>query len=382
MYVQKEILRNNVSMAFGETFEFDLPKDGLLVSLVLYVAGQQTLDPFLAAIRKWRIVDYLTKIELMGDGSIPIKSLDGVEAITAAFYDDFREPVSMWRNYAQSWQRQWIPIHFGRGFGDEEYFLNLNRFDQVTLKVTNDASATEFQTDLKVTIVAYWLREFTGTARGYFREDVWKSWTPIAGQPEYCDLPVGLPIRRILLEARPAVETADCKNESSMRALMSDIDYTYRSGQLRVFKGSIELLGNLSVMEMPCLAETYAAIDRNAELGYEVGVGYVHHGVKAAASYTLAPSEYPYAVCAPDVQHSSQIIRQRMGDAVVEGAFKGFGYGHCVPLHYALKPGLDDILDPETEKVVKVDILCEAGTDVAGSDRNARSAVILSRLVR
>lgn len=380
MFWQREVLRSGVGMTFAQTYELDLPKSGILGSLVLYIRSTQNGYPFLTAV-KWRLIDYISKIEVIGDGAEVIKSFDGRQALACAFYDDFREPVSMWRHYSNTPHRQWIPIHFGRHFLDELYALDLGRWNQVTLKITNDASATEFTTDIDIDIIAYWIREGAAAAAGYFREEEWKTWAPAAAEVEYNNLPVALPIRRILLRARPAVDTADAKNNSTMHALMSDIDFTFRTGQTRVYKGSLETLGHLSVMEMPALAETMLMIDRQDEYGFEVGVGYVTQGVKSQGTYTAAPAVYPNTIAAADVQESAQEVHSRAADTVHEGIFRGHGYMHNVPLLYARKPDLTDMLDPEAEKVVKADITCLTGTTVAGTHANAQSAIILSRLV-
>lgn len=381
MFVQREVLRSGVGMTFAQTYELDLPKAGQLMSLVLYIRSTAQSNAFLTAVR-WRLIEYITKIEVIGDGAEVIKSFDGRQALACAFYDDFREPVSMWRCYATTPQRQWIPLHFGRYFVDELFGLDLSRFNQVTLKVTNDASASEFQTDIDIDVIAYWLREGPAAFAGYFREEEWKTWAPAAGAVEYNDLPVALPIRRILLRGRPAVDTADAKNNSSMHRLMSDIDFTFRTGQVRVYKGSLETLGHLSVMEMPALAETMWAADRTASYGFEVGVGYVTNAVAAPGGDADGITPFPNTYKRKDVQDSKQEIGNRSANAMLEGIARGHGYGHCVPLWYARKPDLADMLDPEAERVVKADLTCQSGTTVTGTDANAQSAIILSRLVR
>ena len=376
----REILRDAVSMTFAETYEFDLPKAGQLGTLVAYISSTQNGQPFLTSIPKWRLIDYISKIEVIGDGSTVIKSFDGRQALASAFYDDAREPVSMWRHYSNTPHRQWIPINFGRWFRDQLYGLDLSRFNQVTLKVTNDATATQFTTDIKITLVAYWLREGGGFA-GHFREEEWKSWAPAAAETEYNVLPVELPIRRLLLRARPGVDTADSINNSSMHRLMSDIDFTFRTGQVRVYKGSLEILGHLSTMEGPYRIETRGMIDRNADLGYETGVGYVTNGMKPAATYTDAPAAYPNTIGAPDIQDSSQETEARAADAVLEWSMRGHGYMHNVPLWDARLPDLSDMLNARELNEVKLDILCASGTTVSGTHDVARNAIVLSRLV-
>jgi hypothetical protein len=378
---QRELLRDAVSMTFAQTYELDLPKSGQLGSLVLYISSSQNGYPCLGAVPKWRLIDYISKIEVIGDGSEVIKSFDGKEALAEAFYDDGQEPPGMWRQYSSTPQRQWIPIHFGRKLMDELYGLDLSRFNQVTLKITNDASSTYWTTDIKLTIFAYWLRDALGPFGGYFRAEVWKSWLPVAAAVEYSELPIALPIRRIILEARPPRTTATCKNVTTMLDLMSDIDLTFKTGQVRVFKGSLRHLGHLSILELGRFVETRGAIDRTAALGFECGVGYVLQnmgyggadttGITTALSHMMA-----------DIQDSAQEVAYRTANGQLQWSVRGFGYMHTVPLWIARKPDLDDMLDPETNKVVKLDIATETGLTLTGTDRDARNAIILSRLVR
>jgi len=381
MFWQRDIIRSGVSMAFNATYTLDLPKQAELSSLILYVRSTQNGQPFLASVPKWRLIDYISKIEVIGDGSEVIKSFDGRQALACAFYDDAREPVSMWRHYSNTPHRQWIPLHFGRWFRDQLYGLNLSRFDQVQLKITNDATSTEFTTDVQLDVLGIWKREGGGGWRGYFREEEWKTWSPAAAAVEYNILPTNLDIRRILLRARPAVDSADSINNSSMHRLMSDIDFTFRSGQTRVFKGSLEQLGHLSVMEYDFLAQTMGMIDRQADLGFESGVGYITNSMKPTATYTDAPATYPVTIGAPDIQNSTLETEARTADAVLEWMARGHGYMHNVPLFLDDTPDLSMLLKPRSENEVRADITCQSGTTVAGTTNNAENAIILSRLV-
>ncbi len=379
MFWQREVLRTGVGMAFSQTYELDLPKTGILGSLVLYMSSTQNGQPFLTAVR-WRLIDYISKIELIADGSTIIKSFDGRQALASAYHDDLVLATSMWRHYSNTPHRQWVPLHLGRHLMDEDYALDLARFNQVTLKVTNIATSTEFTTDIDIDVIGYFLREGNAVPRGYFREEEWKVWAPAADAWEYSDLPTALRIRRILLRGRPAVDTADAKANSSMHRLMRDIDFTLRTGQTRVYKGSLEQLGHLSILELGRYAEAMTHIDRTDEYGYEVGVGYTQHGVVAEGSQTATPSATS-SVGSGDVQDSTQEIRNRTADQPLQGLWRGHGMMHNVPLFAARRPDLSDMLDPDRDKTVKVDIQCQSGTTVAGTHANAENAIILSRLV-
>ena len=97
MFWQREVLRSGVSMTFNQSFELDLPKNGQLGSLVLYLRSTQNAQPFLTAVR-WRLIDYISKIEVIGDGAEVVKSFDGRQALASAYYDDMVLATSMWRH--------------------------------------------------------------------------------------------------------------------------------------------------------------------------------------------------------------------------------------------------------------------------------------------
>jgi hypothetical protein len=163
---------------------------------------------------------------------------------------------------------------------------------------------------------------------------------------------------------------------------MSDIDFTIRTGQVRVYKGSLETLGHLSTMEYDGRIETMGLIERNTGYGFEVGVGYVTNGIKATGSWDPAVAAYPLSLGVPDVQDSSQSVDHIASASPIEWLMRGHGYMHNVPLFQADAPDLSDMLNPDAEKVVKVDILCASGTTVSGTNHNAENAIVLSRLVR
>lgn len=380
MFWQRATLRDAVSMAFGQTWELDLPKDGQLGSLLLQMSSSPDSNALLI-LPKWRLIDYITKIEVMGDGSEVIKSLDGVEAIAAAFYDDGRVPVGLWRTYATTPQRQWVPIHFGRRFLDEIYGLDLSRFKQVTLKITNAAADAQWQTDVTVSVFGYFLREAAAPFAGYFREELWKSWLPVADAIEYNDLPVGLPIRRLLLEARPARDTADSKNNSTMIDLMLEIDFTFRSGQVRVYHDSLERLAHMMSCEGIGEVVTRGAIHRTAGYGFECGIGYCTSNIGVGTADADGRTSV-IANMRKDIQDSAQEIGYQTAEGPLAWVVRGNSFCDCTPLWFARKEDLSDLLDPAGLEVVKVDIKCRSNRTLTGTSRNARNGIVLSRLVK
>lgn len=377
---QREVIRDSVGMTFNQTHELDLPKSGMLGSLALYIRSAANAGA-LTSLYKRLLIDYISKIEVIGDGAEVIKSFDGKQALASAFYDDEVEPLGKWGNYSGVTHRQMIPIHFGRHFYDELYGLDLSRFDQVTLKITNDATSTQFTTNISLSVVAFWLREAAGSFNGYFREEVWKSWAPANGATEYSLLPIALPIRRILLRARPAVDDSPVNQFlNTITSQMSDIDFTLRSGQTRVYKGSLEVLGWLSTSELKQYAETRGEVWVADDDHFNVHIGYVTAMLPAAAAIDDPAGTYPGSVARADNQLGSQLAWDISGTSPIEYAARGYAYMHQLPLFAARKMDMSDMLLPEPVKDVSVDIACTSGT-VAGNTANAESAIVLSRLV-
>jgi hypothetical protein len=368
-------------MTFAQTYELDLPQSGMLGSLGLYLYSAANGNALLST-NKWRLLDYISKVEVIGDGAEVIKSLDGRQAVASAFYDDRILPLGKWGNYNGVTHRQMIPLHLGRRFYDELFGLDLSQWNQVTLKITNDASSTYFTTAVYASIIGFFLREAGSPFAGYFREEEWKKWAPSTNGVEYNDMPVAYPLRRILLRARPAIDDSPVnQNLNTINSQMSDIDFTMRTGQIRRYKGSLELLGWLSRSEQMLRAGSRGEVMRAADDHFNCDVGYVTSMVPAAAQVDDPGGVYPGTIVRADTQLSSQLVWDVDGTSPVEFDAEGFAYAHQLPLFEARKEDLSDMIDPEADKVVKVDITCSSAT-VAGNTANAESAIVLSRLVR
>jgi len=367
-------------MAFGQTFELDLPRSGYLGSVGLAVHSS-LVSGAVATAEKWRLIDYISKIELIGDGAEVIKSFDGRQALACNYYDDRVVPWGKWGNYLAASNRQAMVINLGRYLHDIDHYLDLSRFEQVKLRITNDATSTQYSTDIKLDVTLHWLREPSGATKGYFREEEWKLWNPAAATWEYTDLPTALKIRRILLRARPGVDSADAKNNSSMGRLMYDIDFSLRTGVTRVYRGSLDNLGRMSMEEQGFRPQTSGLICRTAAYGFDVGLGYVTGFVSAPASMGATPATYPITLAQGDVQDGSQASIAYQADYPLHWRADGYGYMYNLPLFDSQFRDDSDVLDPDVDKVVACNIQCQTGTTVSGTNHVAQNAIVLSRLV-
>lgn len=380
MYWQKEVYRDSVGMTFNQTYELDLPKQGQLGSIGLYVrsaANAGALTSLLARL----LIDYISKIEVIGDGAEVIKSFDGRQALACAYYDDGVLPLGKWGSYSGVTHRQFIPIHFGRKFWDEVYGLDLSRFNQVTLKITNTATSTQFTTNVSLTVVLYWMRDGGGFGAGYFREEEHKLWAPTSSATEYTILPIALPIRRILIRARAAVTNSPVNQFSNtVTNQVNDVDFNMRSGRTRIYKGGIEELGWAITSENGRHHETSGEVWTAADDQFDTHLSYVTQIVPAAAAIDDPAGTYPGSVIRADTQLGSQSVWDIATTSPVEYLARGYGIMENVPLFEARKPDMSDIMVPAEVQDVTVDILAASAT-YTGNTRNAETGLILSRLV-
>ncbi|KKL52777.1 hypothetical protein LCGC14_2282030, partial [marine sediment metagenome] len=203
-----------------------------------------------------------------------------------------------------------------------------------------------------------------------------------ANAAEYSELPTRWPIRRIVLRARPAVKTSpSLQNAHSINAQMATIELLARSGQTRIYNGSLEVLGWLASSEFGRDVVTRGEVMRAPDDHFDCGIGYVT-AIAAAASQVDDPAGvYPGTIIRADTQLSSQYAWDVESASPIEFVARGFAYLHTLPLFVATKPDLADVLDVEHLKQVNVNITPGSGT-FTGASVNAESAIVLSRLVQ
>jgi len=154
MYWQREFLRSGATLPIGSYWREDLPKDGLLGGIQFHVRGTPVIDSMLAT-EKWRMLDFISKVEVIGDGTTVIKSITGPMAHYLAWLDGGGANPDKAFNYGTSTFRCHLMLNFGRRLFDPYYGLDLSKFKSVEVKITNDGSATSFPGDLTIDALCY-----------------------------------------------------------------------------------------------------------------------------------------------------------------------------------------------------------------------------------
>lgn len=374
MFWQHEYERKSVDMTLNQTYQLDLPENGFLGSMMLVISGDEVLGYGQGA-EDWRILDELTKIEIIGNGSTVIKSITGYEAQALAVYDQGNMPPSVWRNYASNTQFEVLLINFGRYLHDIDYGLDLSRFKNIEIRITNAATASDFSS-LSVSILSAYLRDVpSGQFKGYMRTEEWRAWTTVANETKYLDLPTEYPIRRVMFSAIP--NRTSTIEDTNMSNLMYDIEFLLKSGQVRVYKGGLMDLMRLNYYELGKTLISAGRTYQTAGNGTDISLGYVFGGAAVNASMDSAVS-VAIATLAAGNTGFTQEFEDYEGDTLHSFAFVGLAPFLTAVLKFDYDADPSTWLDPSINHMVE----CNIQTRNAASAADGLNAVVLDRLVR
>ena len=377
MYWQPYLLRRSDSADFGSTYRIDLPKSGVVGSIFLNISADQVSNAFINGGAE-RIVDYIDKVEIIGNGATIIKSLTGQQIQALAFYDQGIVSPDVIRTYASNTQMCRLLLNFGRWFGDPDLGLDLSKWDNVELRITNSASTTYFQTEFSVTTILFQQRP-SAQARslGYLKTEIWRSWTSVKDAWEYLELPTEGIIRRILLQAIPAYDSTSYAADTGFTNVLYDIQHYLLTGEQEVFVGRASDLAllNLFYYGREVLAHLHPYV--NADKALRTGVGYPLAHVFTPASYSGSAESLVTTLTAGQTA-DTLLFEQGAGAGPDEGLIKGYGYHNTLLLNHDWDQDPNTWLNPQSMKQVLLN-LHTRNSDTAD---NGTISVVLDRLVR
>lgn len=372
---QSEYIREGASMTVAQTYILDLPEFGLLGSLLLRIEGTD-VSGYGQSGGAWRVVDEISKVEIIANGATVLKSLTGKQVQALSALDQCVMDPSNWRNYASNTQMCYMLINFGRWFKDPEFGLDLSRFSNVQLKITNTADGTTDFSALTVSVQGIYLRDSgAGAFGGLMRTEEWQAWTTVSNEVKYLNLPTELILRRILLQAIPAVDGTTKVATANMANLMYDVDLSFDTGKIRVFKGGIDDLMRQNLYENYAPFLIAAQPYMNADRGIDVSLGYVLGAVGGAGS-----KDDGAAATIPTLEDAltSHTIKAETyeGDHPIQVLASGMAPYCVAQFRFDYDPNPATWLNPDQRKTVKLDITTRSGAAYA----SGRNAVILDRL--
>lgn len=365
MYLQREFLRTQAAMDRSGTYRVSLPQNGYVSSLLLVFASTPVNDARLD-VDKWRFMDFVDKIEILGNQATVIKSLTGRMAHVQQWLNGGALMHSQYHNYGTSTLRERIPLHFGRKYVDWEYGLDLSRWQDVELRITNSASSTYFADSLKVDVLLNYIRDVPGNPfKGYFKTEEWNNYYTVASEKKYLVLPVENKVRRILLQVDPSLDSSHNAQRTPYNTL-DNIQLFLKTGQLKVWDGGLRYLWYDNLFcdgrEQIVGAEAYHSSGK----GIKVGLGQTFY--KAGSRLMHGGSQSTYAEGVTPGEDSTTQKRLAGSDADQDSyLFAGISPEACAWFEFDTPDSPEGYLDPGQNKEVQLNYSIGSDTNDAGA---------------
>ncbi|MCP4208146.1 MAG: hypothetical protein GY767_13995 [Shimia sp.] len=373
-YLRTEYLREAVDWTRGGTYREDLPKSGLLTGLLFEVSGSCVSGATAATADTW-LADFLEKVEILGNGAEVIASLDWEHIAYLTYLAQSKMPPTFWRNYATATQFEQQMMLFGRSLGDTQFGLDLSRWKNVEIRMTNDTSSTYHSAALSLDVKLIFIEELAGAfPGGYIRAEEFRSWTTVQNATEYLDLPDAFPMRGIHLQLIPDID-GNYLAETNAHNNADDIELAVRARAHRIFKGGADHLFHHNHFEFPGTPITSFQADKTADYGFNVGLGRPYGIATSSLSKDGAVSANIPTM--EDRNDYTQKLEDREADSPVGGLVLGLAPFNFGTLFYERECRPDWLLNPNTHGPITLDV----HTRDAASAPDGTNTVVLESVV-
>jgi hypothetical protein len=229
MYFANSHYLSGKTINLAKADSFDLPKSGIVDHLDVMVQAYMASGNSAAV--KQHIHDHITGLEIIGNGKTPLWSLDGPECLALfAARHDIMVPSKI-DNYGSTYNYERFPIFFGRKLFDGDYALDLSKWKQVQLKITNDGTTDNFQsTGHMVDVDIVTVEEKPSPPLNYLKAYEFRTKTPESDSTkDRFDLPELDRIALIMLiEERARTGGATSKFDCQSYQLVSHLRFGFR----------------------------------------------------------------------------------------------------------------------------------------------------------
>ena len=126
----------------SDTDEFILPETGLLSGIMLHIKNKNSAASQAAV--KQPLIKHISKLQVVGDGDQSLYELSGEQCKSHSFYNDGIIQPETRTLYGNKTQRSMFAIEFGRHLQDLDYMVDLSKWSDLKLKITNTFASTQF----------------------------------------------------------------------------------------------------------------------------------------------------------------------------------------------------------------------------------------------
>jgi len=321
-----------------------------------------------------KLVDTLSKIEVIVNGHRQLHSYTGQIAQAMAFYDKGMNPIDKLTEYASAMQRCIIPIYFGRELGDPDIGLDLSKYDSVRLHVTNAMDST-YWANLSIKPHYIELMGETGAlfGKGVLEKTVYKEYNTEQDGREYVDLQEDGLLRRVILQGIP--DRSGNIDKCDFRDVFYDLKYESLGKKVDIFDLDFDRLLWWNALEYGYNLMSHGQAYRVADDAYQHGAGMLLAAALGSSSSDNAVSTVVPTKGGED--DGSLKFEGYEADSPIDFITKGIGIFHTGVFRHDRQPDCSDYLDLPTWKTMRLTLHTRNSANAAG----AAAKVVTERLV-
>jgi hypothetical protein len=317
------------------------------------------------ALEKSKIIDTISKIEVIVNGADELHSYTGQLAQAMAFFDRGINPVDKITEYATAMQRCIIPLSFGCKWFDNELGLTAENYESVRLHVTNDMSSTYWS---GLAITPYYIKmagDVAGLfAKGVLEKKIYKEYVTVQDGTEEIDLEETGLLRRILLQAIP--NRSSNKDACDFRDLFYDLKYTGKSGDILFFDQNLNALLWWNAFDYGFDVISHGQAYRAADDAFQHGAGMLLAAALGSSSADDAVSAVVPTKSGDD--DGSIKFEGYEADSPIDFLTKGVGMFHTGVLRHDREPDMSDLLDMAAWKTLHLKLHTRNSSSAASGD--------------
>jgi hypothetical protein len=144
-----------IDITFDDTDQIDLPSEGVISKMEILVETQNVAT--ISDSHRRRLAEHITNVAITGDTNDILHDLNAMQSRVFAMDTEQKIPPEEHRGYDSAFQNTVIPIYFGRYARDEHYGLDLSKWTNVRLALTNDFTDAWFDVaETQVSVRLLW----------------------------------------------------------------------------------------------------------------------------------------------------------------------------------------------------------------------------------
>lgn len=308
----------------GTTFSEALPKSGILNAIMLTVRIYNNAAHY--DVVKPHIWDHLSKIVVKADGVESMKDIWGQTLLAEWAIQYGRLPPGFIDLMSSNYQTLCFPILFGRYFKDPMFGLDLSKFGEVRLEVTNDFVVGDLQATKNIWYdIDLWIQEDAPAPEKYIGTSQISSHTWTGNDQEHTfKVPKKYKVRRIFLGCESFRSSATGAQGNKAWRNLRYLKYTYKTGKIVLLdKDDLYRSDQDNLWGFPDWVEIL--LNAEPRTGYTMDVGLCRPAIlNATPSYSSDPGS-DLELCVD--QRSERLLTWRRADNGYQARVYAAGYG-------------------------------------------------------